>query len=149
MIKKIIAAIIAFIMGSSASSGGMAHKDDHTYTKDGIVYKNYCEDVCDGFCYETKENVTGVFIVGSNGIIYSLDDDYFTEFDSAALLNGYGLKPHDFIKLTYDVQYKTGGEAGVREASLLKVTACNTITRTAAVQTYGDKVGKLEQLITQ
>ena len=117
--KLFSAAAAAFLLTSCTKSVG----------KDGEVYKNYNEHdtkgIVDGFCYNTEEGVTHTFLcyMNSNGEPWLFDPStfYFSEYDPNEKCC---VEPGKAYTITYDVQHKTGGEAGVRESYLLKVDSC-------------------------
>ncbi|MBP3271442.1 MAG: hypothetical protein J6M17_04345 [Ruminococcus sp.] len=129
ILTTILTAAVAFSScgDANANSGGSGITISGTQeVKDGKVYKNYIEEnVCDGFCYDTEENVTGIFAAYMNGNgetwLLSPGDNYFSEFDPDGLCD---IEAGKIYNITYDVQHTTGGEAGVRESKLLKVTSC-------------------------
>ncbi len=133
MLYKIIIAIsVAAAVSGCASlgsiGGGIPKSQNSSFTKDGVYYKNYNEDVIDGFCYSTEENLKDIFVVTDKKTIYSLDDSAFSVYKTNGLLDKYNIKAGDFIEVGFDVQRTTGGIAGVMESRLLKVYDCKKIT---------------------
>lgn len=128
----IFAAVFTVILLSGCGEAplytGSSSTQTTTETTDS-EYLNYNDydrhGVVDGFCYETEEGVTRTFIsyVNGNGEVWLCDpsDHYFSEYDPKGKCS---IEPGKAYTITYDVQHKTGGEAGVRESYFLKVDSC-------------------------
>ena len=140
MLKKIIAMIMAVLMGSGCSVGqpqcgtGLKRTNDRSFYKDGKLYKNYSEDICDGFCYSTEENDDAILYVIDRDNAFSLENVFGGKCKTMGLLDKYNVKAGDFVEVSFDVQHISGGEAGISESELLKVYSCNTIPYSDAMK---------------
>ena len=91
----------------------------------GEEYRNYNDDVIDGFCYRTEEEVTRTFIgfrQDNNDTTMLLDPtSYFGVCDPHGKCD---VEPGKAYTITYDVQHVTGGVGGIHESYFLKVYSC-------------------------
>ena len=109
--------------GTDKSSPGLLEKIFGGKTNEnGKQYRNYNEDVIDGFCYRTEEDISSTLIAyDRNGETWLFDPrNIFSAIDPDGLCEP---EPGKVYDITYDVQYTTGGVAGVHEAEMLKVSA--------------------------
>lgn len=112
----------------SDSSAGLPKKLSGVKTgANGREYREYNADddcIIDGFNYRYEEGLThSFFAFDKDGETWLFDpsSDYFTEIDPDGLCEFEAGKAYT---LTYDVQHKTGGIAGVHESYLLNVESC-------------------------
>ena len=107
--------LLKSLFGGKVGDNGKEYKNYDDYDKYGII---------DGFSYSTEEDVTSTFIAYKQGdetwLLYP-GNGYYNDYDPSGLCE---VEPGRIYTITYDVQHRSGGEAGVSESEFLKIMSC-------------------------
>ena len=106
------------LLGGKTGANGKEYREYNAYDEDRII---------DGFNYHYEEGLTHTFIAYKNGDetwLFDPSEAYFSKIDPDGLCEVEAGKAYT---LTYDVQHKTGGIAGVHESYLLNVDSCEPV----------------------
>lgn len=114
MIKKIIALLLTLSVCLSVASC--------KYRRSKKPYLDYRESGTDSFSYRTERKQTETFIAftGRSGqtLLYPMNEEKYNFYDPDGLCD---VTPGKAYKITYDIQYKTGGMGGTYIAYFLAV----------------------------
>lgn len=114
MFKKIVALLLTIAVCMTLSSC--------KYRRSRKPYLDYRDSGTDGFVYHTEKNQTDTFIAfksrAGNTLLYPMNSEKHNVYDPDGLCE---VEPGKAYRITYDIQFKTGGMGGTYEAFFLAV----------------------------
>ena len=114
MFKKIVALLLTIAVCLPLASC--------KYRRSNKPYLDYSDKGTDGFVYHTERKQTETFIAftgrSGNTLLYPMNSEKHNVYDPDGLCN---VEPGKAYRITYDIQFKTGGMGGTYEAFFLAV----------------------------